>query len=76
MAQKTIEVVIGPDGSLKIEAMGFKGADCERATAFLVEYTPHIAYLIWLAGPGTAIRVAGDNRPVMPWEYYAGATGG
>jgi hypothetical protein len=35
MAQKTIEVVIGPDGSLKIEAMGFKGADCERATAFL-----------------------------------------
>ena len=42
----------------------------------VVEYTPHIAYLIWLAGPGTAIRVAGDNRPVMPWEYYAGATGG
>ena len=35
MAQKTIEVVIGPDGSLKIEALGFKGADCERATAFL-----------------------------------------
>ena len=35
MTQKTIEVVIGPDGSLKIEAMGFKGADCERATAFL-----------------------------------------
>ena len=35
MARKTIEVVIGPDGSLKIEALGFKGADCERATAFL-----------------------------------------
>jgi len=35
MAQRTIEVVIGPDGSLKIEALGFKGADCEKATAFL-----------------------------------------
>jgi Protein of unknown function (DUF2997) len=35
MARKTIEVVIAPDGSLKIEALGFKGADCEKATAFL-----------------------------------------
>ena len=35
MTKKTIEVVIGPNGSLKIEALGFKGADCERATAFL-----------------------------------------
>jgi hypothetical protein len=32
---KTIEVIIGPDGSLKIDAVGFQGADCERATAFL-----------------------------------------
>ena len=38
----------------------------------VVEYPHDIAYLIWLAGPGTAIRVASDNRPVMPWEYYAG----
>ena len=35
MTRKTVELVIGLDGSLKIEAMGFKGADCERATAFL-----------------------------------------
>jgi len=42
----------------------------------VVEYPPQIAYLIWLAEPGTAIRVAGDDRPVMPWEYYAGATYG
>lgn len=42
----------------------------------VVEYPPRIAYLIWLAGPGTAIRVAGDNRPVMPWEYYCGGTHG
>lgn len=35
MAKKTIEVVIGPDGSLRIEVLGFHGADCEQATAFL-----------------------------------------
>ena len=32
---KTIEVIIGPDGALKIDAVGFQGADCEKATAFL-----------------------------------------
>ncbi|MEI6166497.1 MAG: DUF2997 domain-containing protein [bacterium] len=32
---KSIEVIVGPDGSLKIDAVGFQGADCERATAFL-----------------------------------------
>ena len=32
---KTIEVVVGTQGDIKIDAVGFKGADCERATAFL-----------------------------------------
>ncbi len=32
---KTIEVIVQPDGQLKIDAVGFKGADCEKATAFL-----------------------------------------
>jgi hypothetical protein len=32
---KSIEVIVMPDGSLKIDAVGFKGADCEKATAFL-----------------------------------------
>lgn len=35
MTQKSIEVVIAIDGTLKIEALGFAGADCEKATAFL-----------------------------------------
>lgn len=35
MTQKSIEVIVQPDGSLKIEAFGFAGADCEKATAFL-----------------------------------------
>ena len=35
MTQKTIEVVVAPDGSIRVEAMGFQGADCEKATAFL-----------------------------------------
>ena len=32
---KTIEIIVKPDGSLAISAVGFKGADCEKATAFL-----------------------------------------
>jgi Protein of unknown function (DUF2997) len=32
---RSIEVTIAPDGGIKIDAVGFKGADCERATRFL-----------------------------------------
>ena len=32
---KTIEVIVNIDGGIKIDAVGFKGADCEKATAFL-----------------------------------------
>lgn len=35
MSGKTIEVIVQPDGSIKIDAVGFQGADCEKATAFL-----------------------------------------
>jgi hypothetical protein len=34
---RTIEVIVAPDGTLKIDAVGFQGADCEKATAFLEE---------------------------------------
>ena len=37
MTGRTIEVVVGPDGTLKIDAVGFQGADCEKATQFLEE---------------------------------------
>jgi len=33
----TIEVVVSPQGDIVIEAVGFKGADCEAATKFLEE---------------------------------------
>jgi len=33
--KRVIEVMVGPAGELKIEAVGFVGADCEKATAFL-----------------------------------------
>ena len=39
------------------------------------EYPPCLAYAIWLAVPATAIRTAGDDRPVMPWEFHAGRAG-
>jgi hypothetical protein len=35
MSAKTIEVVVAADGTLKIDAVGFAGPDCEKATAFL-----------------------------------------
>jgi len=35
--KRTIEIIIGTAGELKIDAIGFKGADCEKATRFLEE---------------------------------------
>lgn len=37
MESKKVEIVLGADGSVKVEAFGFKGASCEEATAFLDE---------------------------------------
>jgi hypothetical protein len=34
---RTIEVIIGTTGEIQIDAVGFKGPDCEKATAFLEE---------------------------------------
>ncbi len=35
--KRSIEVIIAPSGEIKIDAVGFKGADCEAATQFLEE---------------------------------------
>ena len=35
--KRTIEIIIGPTGELQIDAVGFKGPDCEQATKFLEE---------------------------------------
>ena len=32
---RTIEIIIGTTGEIQIDAMGFRGPDCEKATAFL-----------------------------------------
>ena len=32
---KTIELLISPSGQLTLNAVGYQGADCEKATAFL-----------------------------------------
>ena len=34
---RAIEVIVSPTGEIKIDAVGFKGADCEQATRFLEE---------------------------------------
>jgi hypothetical protein len=33
----TIEVIVSTRGDIQIDAVGFKGADCEKATRFLEE---------------------------------------
>ena len=35
--KRTIEVTVSPTGDILIDAVGFKGADCEKATRFLEE---------------------------------------
>ncbi len=34
---RTIEIIIGTAGEIQIDAVGFKGLDCEKATEFLEE---------------------------------------
>jgi hypothetical protein len=34
---RTIEVIVGTSGEIKIDSIGFKGPDCEKATKFLEE---------------------------------------
>jgi hypothetical protein len=34
MKQK-IEIIVSPSGNIAIDAIGFTGADCEKATAYL-----------------------------------------
>ena len=34
---KSIEILVSPTGELRIDAVGFSGADCDQATAFLEE---------------------------------------
>jgi len=35
MSKRIIEIIIAPGGGISIDAVGFKGADCEQATKFL-----------------------------------------
>ena len=35
--KRTIEVTVSPRGETLIDAVGFKGTDCEKATRFLEE---------------------------------------
>ena len=34
---RSIEIIVSPTGEIEIDAVGFKGADCEQATRFLEE---------------------------------------
>jgi hypothetical protein len=34
---RTIEIIVSPIGDISIDAVGFKGPDCDKATKFLEE---------------------------------------
>lgn len=38
-----IEVIVSPAGDISIDAVGFKGADCEQATRFIEEALGSVA---------------------------------
>ena len=40
---KSIEILVGSSGDLRIDAVGFSGADCDKATAFLEEVLGKVA---------------------------------
>ena len=35
--KRTIEIIVSPMGEILIDAVGFQGADCEKATRYLEE---------------------------------------
>ena len=37
MNKRTIEIIVAPTGEVSIDAVAFKGADCETATKYLEE---------------------------------------
>ena len=43
MNKRSIDVIVMPDGSLIIDAVGFKGPECDKATRFLEEALGQIA---------------------------------
>ncbi len=43
MNKRSIDVIVMPDGSLIIDAIGFKGPACEKATRFLEDALGQIA---------------------------------
>lgn len=54
---KNIEVIVSTDGTLKINAVGFSGPDCEKATRFLEEA---------LGRPSRASDVANTGQLTLP----------
>jgi hypothetical protein len=40
----TVKVIVQPDGALRVDASGFSGADCEKATEFLEKALGSVAH--------------------------------
>ncbi len=55
---RTIEIIIAPSGEIQIDAVEFKGPDCEKATQFLEE----------------ALGVVGQKRKKPDYHQHASKT--
>ncbi|MGO8926014.1 MAG: DUF2997 domain-containing protein [Limisphaerales bacterium] len=44
---RTIEIIIGITGEIQIDAVGFKGPDCEEATKFLEDALGVVTRCTW-----------------------------
>jgi hypothetical protein len=42
--KRTIDIIVSPSGEIQINAVGFKGADCEKATAAFEEALGTLAH--------------------------------
>ena len=45
MSEKEIEIKIGTDGKISVEAFGFKGQGCEEAIKFITEGLGKIEFI-------------------------------
>ena len=62
---RTIEIIIGTTGEIQIDAVGFKGPDCEQATKFLEE----------ALGVAQAVQALPDHqREAVSLYYWQGCT--
>ena len=75
MNGRTIEVTVAPDGSLSIDAVGFQGADCEKATR--IDYdNDRGVWRVYDVRDGFPMFAGPTRRQCLEWEALHLGDGG